>query len=71
MGHKKEKSLLDRALAKEEINLAEYSLEEVKKVIEDLVELQLNKIHREEIIRLQDAMIMASEKVKKILQSEK
>lgn len=58
-------------MAKEEINLAEYSLEEVKKVIEDLVELQLNKIHREEIIRLQDAMIMASEKVKKILQSEK
>ena len=31
MGHKKEKSLLERALAKEEINLAEYSLEEVKK----------------------------------------
>lgn len=60
--------MLERALAKEEINLAEYSLEEVKKVIEDLVELQLNKIHREEIIR---PMIMASEKVKKILQSEK
>ena len=71
MGHKKEKSLLERALAKEEINLAEFSAGEVKKVIEDLVELQLNKIHREEIIRLQDAMIMASEKVKKILQSEK
>ncbi len=64
---KKEKSLLEKALAKEEIDYSKYSMQEIKTVIEELVKMQGARVHKAEIIKLQNVVITASEKIKEIL----
>lgn len=67
----KEKSLLERVLAKEEVDLNRFSMNEIKKVIDDLVELQVNRVRRDEILKLQEVIDKASAKIREILNSEK
>lgn len=70
MSHKEKNSLLRRAIAREELNLAEYSFEEIEKVIRELAEYYVDKVRAEEAIRLLDAMGVAADKVKSILKKE-
>ena len=67
---KKEKSLLEKALAKEEIDYSKYSMNEIKTVIEELVKMQGARVHKAEIIKLQNVVITASEKIKEILERD-
>lgn len=67
---KKEKSLLEKALAKEEIDYSKYSMHEIKTVIEELVKMQGARVHKAEIIKLQNVVITASEKIKEILERD-
>ncbi|MDE6264798.1 MAG: hypothetical protein K2M11_06590 [Paramuribaculum sp.] len=67
---KKEKSLLEKALAKEEIDYSKYSMHEIKTVIEELVKMQSARVHKAEIIKLQNVVITASEKIKEILERD-
>ncbi len=67
----KEKSLLERVLAREEVDLNRFSMNEIKKVIDDLVELQVNRVRRDEILKLQEVIDKASAKIREILNSEK
>ncbi len=68
---KKEKPLLRRVLDKEEVEFEKISLAEIRQLINDLVELQENRIRKEEILKLQNIVIKASEKIKEILGEEK
>lgn len=68
---KKEKTLLRRVLDKEEVEFEKISLAEIRQLINDLVELQENRIRKEEILKLQNIVIKASEKIKEILGEEK
>lgn len=68
---KKEKPLLQRVLNKENVEFEQLSLQEIRKLINDLVELQENRIRKEEILKLQNIVIKASEKIKEILNKEK
>lgn len=63
--------LLERVLRHEEVDFAELSLHEIKKLVSDLVELQENRIKKEEILKLQNIVIKASEKIRDILNTEK
>lgn len=65
---KKEKSLLEKALAKEDFELSQYTLQEIKEVMTQLVELQAVRIRKTEIIKLQDVVLRASEKIREILE---
>lgn len=67
---KKEKSLLEKVLAKEEIDYSKYSMHEIKTVIEELVKMQGARVHKAEIIKLQNVVITASEKIKEILERD-
>lgn len=68
---KKEKPLLQRLLDKEDVDLSSFTLTEIKAVVNDLVELQENRIRKTEILKLQNIVIKASEKIKEILEKEK
>lgn len=68
---KKEKPLLQRVLDKEEVEFEQLTLKEIRKLVDDLVELQENRIRKEEILKLQNIVIKASEKIKDILNKEK
>lgn len=68
---KKEKPLLQRLLDKEDVDLSGFTLTEIKAVVNDLVELQENRIRKTEILKLQNIVIKASEKIKEILEKEK
>lgn len=68
---KKEKSLLERVIAREEVDLTQFSIQEIHKLVRDLVELQENRIRKDEILKLQGIVIKASEKIKEILEREK
>ncbi len=68
---KKEKSLVERVLAKEEVDFNALSMHEIKQLISDLVELHENRIRKEEILKLENIVIKASQKIKDILSKEK
>lgn len=68
---KKERTLLDRVLDREEIDFTQFTMQEIKQVISDLVDMQHNRIRKVEILKLQDIVIKASEKIKDILETEK
>ncbi len=62
--------MLEKALAKEEIDYSKYSMHEIKTVIEELVKMQSARVHKAEIIKLQNVVITASEKIKEILERD-
>lgn len=71
MSKKEEKkSLLQRVLDREEVDLKEYTITEIEKVIKDLVELRLDRIRTEEALRLLDAIALAVDKVRETLRKE-
>lgn len=71
MSKKEEKkSLLQRMLDREEVDLKEYSITEIEKVIKELVELRLDRIRTEEALRLLDAIALAVDKVRETLRKE-
>lgn len=71
MSKKEEKkSLLQRMLAREEVDIKEYSITEIEKVIKELVELRLDRIRTEEALRLLDAIALAVDKVRETLRKE-
>lgn len=71
MSKKEEKkSLLQRVLDREEVDLKEYTITEIEKVIKDLVELRMDRIRTEEALRLLDAIAMAVDKVRETLRKE-
>ncbi|MCI9607736.1 MAG: hypothetical protein HFJ94_06145 [Muribaculaceae bacterium] len=67
---KKEKSLIDKALAKEEFDLSLYTLQEIKETMKQLVELQATRIRKTEILKLQEVVLRASEKIKELLEED-
>lgn len=67
---KKDRSLFDRVLAREEVNLTEYTIKEIEEVIKQLVELRIDRVRSEEAIKLLDAIQVAVEKTRSILQKE-
>ena len=68
---KKERPLIERGLDKEDLDYTQLSLQEIKTLIDDLVEMQRNRIRKAEILKLQDIVIKASEMIKEILEKEK
>lgn len=71
MSKKEEKkSLLQRMLDREEVDLKEYTITEIEKVIKELVELRLDRIRTEEALRLLDAIALAVDKVRETLRKE-
>lgn len=68
MSKKEEKkSLLERVLAREEVNLTEYTIREIEQVIKELVELRLERVRTDEALRLLDAIALAVNKVRSVL----
>ena len=59
---KKEKSLLEKALAKEEVDLSRYTLTEIKDTLTKLVEAQESRIRKAEVVKLLDVVAKATEK---------
>lgn len=68
--NKKSRSLFERVLAREEVNLTEYSIKEIEEVIKQLVELRIDRVRSEEAIKLLDAIQVAVEKTRSILVKE-
>jgi hypothetical protein len=68
---KKEKTLLQRVLDREKVEFAQYSMHEIEKLVYDLVELQLDKIRAEEVIKLLDVIGVASAKIREVVSKEK
>lgn len=64
------KSLFDRVMAREKVNLAEYTINEIEDVIKQLVELRLDRVRTEQAIRLLEAVSIAVNKAREILQKE-
>lgn len=64
------KSLFDRVMAREKVNLAEYTINEIEDVIKQLVELRLDRVRSEQAIRLLEAVSIAVNKAREILQKE-
>lgn len=61
------KGLLERVLAREEVNFTEYTIKEIEQVIKELVELRLERVRSEEALRLLDAIALAVDKVRSVL----
>lgn len=57
-------------LDREEVDLKDYSITEIEKVIKELVELRLDRIRTEEALRLLDAIALAIDKVRETLRKE-
>lgn len=64
------KGLLERVLAREEVNFTEYTIKEIEQVIKELVELRLERVRSEEALRLLDAIALAVDKVRSVLRKE-
>lgn len=64
------KSLFDRVMAREKVNLTEYTINEIEDVIKQLVELRLDRVRTEQAIRLLEAVSIAVNKAREILQKE-
>lgn len=72
MSHKEErKPLLKRVIEREEINFADYTLNEIEDVIRQLAEFHIDKVRTEEAIRLIDAIGVGLSKVRAILEKER
>ncbi len=59
--------MLERVLAREEVNFTEYTIKEIEQVIKELVELRLERVRSEEALRLLDAIALAVDKVRSVL----
>ena len=64
---KKEKTLLQRVLDREEVDLTHYTMHEIKKLVHDLVELQTDKVRAEEVIKLLGVVDAATAKIREII----
>lgn len=62
--------MLERVLAREEVNFTEYTIKEIEQVIKELVELRLERVRSEEALRLLDAIALAVDKVRSVLRKE-
>ena len=67
---KKEKSLLEKALAKEEVDLSGYTLTEIKDTLTKLVEAQESRIRKAEVVKLLDVVAKATEKIREVVNKE-
>ncbi len=67
---KKEKSLLEKALAKEEVDLSRYTLTEIKDTLTKLVEAQESRIRKAEVVKLLDVVAKATEKIREVVNKE-
>ncbi len=67
---KKEKSLLEKALAKEEVDLSRYTLTEIKDTLTKLVEAQESRIRKVEVVKLLDVVAKATEKIREVVNNE-
>ena len=67
---KKEKSLLEKALAKEEVDLSRYTLTEIKDTLTKLVEAQESRIRKAEVVKLLDVVEKATEKIREVVNKE-
>ncbi len=67
---KKEKSLLEKALAKEEVDLSRYTLTEIKDTLTKLVEAQEARIRKAEVVKLLDVVAKATEKIREVVNKE-
>lgn len=67
----KEKTLLQRVLEREEVDLTHYTMHEIEKLIRDLVELQADKVRAEEVIKLLGVVDAATAKIREIVAKEK
>lgn len=70
MSKKEKRSLLDRIMAREEVNLTEFTIKEIEEVIKQLVELRVDRVRTDEALRLLDAVAIAVGKVREILAKE-
>lgn len=71
MSKKEEKKpLLRRLVDREEVDLKEYSMNEIEQVIKELVELHIDRVRSEEALRLLDAIAIAVDKVRTVLRKE-
>lgn len=72
MSNKKEeqKSLIQRIIDREEVDLREFTMKEIEEVIRELVEYRIDRIRTEEAIRLLDAVTVAITKIRSVLQKE-
>ena len=68
---KKEKTLLQRVLDREEVDLTHYTMHEIKNLVHDLVELQTDKVRAEEVIKLLGVVDAATAKIREIISKEK
>lgn len=67
---KKEKSLLEKALAKEDVDLSRYTLTEIKDTLTKLVEAQESRIRKAEVVKLLDVVAKATEKIREVVNKE-
>ncbi len=67
---KKEKSLLEKALAKEEVDLSRYTLTEIKDTLTKLDEAQESRIRKAEVVKLLDVVAKATEKIREVVNKE-
>lgn len=71
MSKKEEKKgLMKRLVEREEVNLADYTMNEIEEVIKELVELRVDRVRTEEAVKLLDAVSVAVGKIRGILVKE-
>ena len=71
MSKKEEKKgPMKRLIEREEVNLADYTMNEIEEVVRKLVELRIDRVRTEEAIKLLDAVAVAVGKVREILVKE-
>ena len=61
---------MKRLVEREEVNLADYTMNEIEEVIKELVELRVDRVRTEEAVKLLDAVSVAVGKIRGILVKE-
>lgn len=64
---KKERTLLERVLDREDVDFTRCTMLEIKQVINQLVDMNRNGIRKIEILKIQDLLNKANEQVESIL----
>lgn len=66
--NKKEKTLLERVLDREKVDLAKFTIKEIEQVIEQLVDYRLQSLKIKQVAKLNSVIIKAASKVNELLE---
>lgn len=68
---KKEKTLMERIIAKEKVDLTRFTIKEIEEVIYELAQYKIDAIRREEIEKLNGVVLKAAGKIAELVKKNK